>query len=119
LKSLSFSSTAVFWPSGACGYYSYGQVEDYTLNVSEALSTSEVEINNFKIYPNPTSDVLNIFGKTPITTIQVYDFLGKLAIDKSINRPSEILSLSGLSAGVYLIRVSSQTASQSFKIVKN
>ncbi len=34
LKVLSPSPFAEFWPSGACGNYSYGQAEDYTLDVA-------------------------------------------------------------------------------------
>lgn len=41
LKVNSPSTFAMFWPTGACGNYSNGQIEDYTLNVKQALATSE------------------------------------------------------------------------------
>lgn len=36
LKVYSPSSFAMFWPSGACGNYRWGQIEDYTLDVARA-----------------------------------------------------------------------------------
>lgn len=38
LKVYSPSSTAMFWPDGACGDYNYGQIEDYTVNISGGVT---------------------------------------------------------------------------------
>lgn len=44
LKVNSPSTTALFWPEGACGYYGYGQIEDYTLSISGGIETPECTI---------------------------------------------------------------------------
>lgn len=38
LKVYSPSSTAMFWPSGSCGAYNWGQIEDYTVNISGGVT---------------------------------------------------------------------------------
>lgn len=54
----------------------YGQIEDYTVQVG-TLSTIDVSANNrLHIYPNPTTDVINIRG-AQIAQVQLYDMSGK------------------------------------------
>lgn len=45
LKVYSPSSTAMFWPDGACGDYNYGQIEDYTVNISGGTDPVVCTIN--------------------------------------------------------------------------
>lgn len=46
LKVASVTAYSMFWPTGACGYYtSDGQVEDYTLTIEGGLNAPECTIN--------------------------------------------------------------------------
>jgi len=53
----------------ACGSFSYGEVEDYTVNIVSGAKgiVAETELSNkldFNLYPNPVyGDVLNISGE--------------------------------------------------------
>lgn len=48
----------------SCGTYTYGQVEDYTLNVKEKLlAVSDVNNNATAIYPNPVKDFITVQSK--------------------------------------------------------
>ena len=48
-----------------------------TVNFLRILSASENELTGVKIYPNPTSDVLNIEGIENIKAVELHSILGK------------------------------------------
>lgn len=45
LKVHSASPTAMFWPEGSCGNFGYGQIEDYTVNISGGVIIPECTIS--------------------------------------------------------------------------
>ncbi|KAA9333439.1 T9SS type A sorting domain-containing protein [Hymenobacter busanensis] len=95
----------------SCGTFSYGETEDYTVNVTGGLRTSETEkaaLADYKVFPNPTSDVLNLVlpvGRDhSAVQVQVFDVRG--AELKQVRYDgSGMLNVSGLRAGVYTLRV--------------
>ena len=90
----------------ACEAFPYGQVEDYTVNI---VSTAKQGVDAsivFKIYPNPVKgDELQVSNVTENSTYRILNMLGqKIADGKIINGN---LSVSGISAGTYLLEVTS------------
>lgn len=83
-------------------------IPPYTAAVaSKTLSTEEVKTvsqEQFRVYPNPISDILMINGKAIESYYyQIYDTTGKLILEgKFINNQ---INLSQLKAGLYLIRI--------------
>ena len=78
----------------------------------------------FKVYPNPTSDKVNIvFEEIPNgkMQIQIFDITGRLVGSKEINNQSNItFYLNDLKKGVYILNIKSEQAwSKSIKVVKN
>ena len=79
------------------------------------LETDAFTVNTFKVYPNPTSGVVNIINQnadlahTPYTLI---DQLGKTLINGNLG--TNQIDLSGLNAGVYFVKIENSA----FKIVK-
>lgn len=76
----------------SCGSFTYGQVEDYTLNVKEKLlAVSELNNNATTIYPNPVKDVIIIQSKVSgELSYKIYSTTGQvvskgLSVDKKIN----------------------------------
>lgn len=99
----------------ACLNAYYGQIEDYTINVQESLGIIDFDENNFKLYPNPTSGIINIQANQEIKNIHIYNHLGQLVSQQKLSQ----VDLSNLSSGIYMIRVdfeNGQTAIQ--KVVK-
>ena len=76
------------------------------------------ESNNFKIYPNPIVDVVNIDFETDITKISVFNLLGQGIITKSFNSNKATIDVSSLHAGTYIIKVVSDQQIKIRKIVK-
>ena len=72
----------------------------------------------FSIYPNPTTDILNIAqtSAVQVSHIDLYDMVGKHVLRK-IN--SNTLDLSSLSDGIYLLEISSNQGKHKSRIVKN
>ena len=86
-----------------------------------ALSVNENSIiENFKIYPNPATNVINVAAKnaTAINSVQVTDVNGRVVLSKDVNASAYAIDSSGLTAGVYLVKVSSDLGSGTTKIVK-
>ncbi|MEX0995620.1 MAG: T9SS type A sorting domain-containing protein [Flavobacteriaceae bacterium] len=81
-----------------------------------ALSISENEINSFKIYPNPTSGILSVESKLPISSISVYTLLGQ-QIQKTTGNSQ--IDLSKIKSGIYLLKIEDKNGnSQNHKILK-
>lgn len=74
------------------------------INFSRTLSTEDSEISNFAIYPNPTSDKLQLQGITNIQQLEIYSILGK-AIQIPLDVSSNIINVSSLKNGVYFLKV--------------
>lgn len=98
--------------------------------VSRAVATSDLLSNEdfvsidkelISVYPNPAKDVLNIKsnGSADINTVQVVDLNGRQVISKSFNNVTETqINVSDLSAGMYLINITSGEATETQKFLK-
>ncbi|MDP9957735.1 hypothetical protein J2X97_003407 [Epilithonimonas hungarica] len=115
LKVNSPSTFAMFWPTGACGNYNYGQIEDYTLNVKEALATSETSLNKVQFYPNPVKDVLTVSSRKKVNSVSVYNTAGQLI--KTVQNTNTI-DMSKLSAGVYVVKTDVEGKTETSKVIK-
>lgn len=93
-------------PTSSCGSYTYGQVEDYTLNIVSSARGEDFNINNLmtdiKLYPNPVRDVLNI-SNTIAEDYKIFDMGGKLINSGKIERGT--VNVSQLTAGAYTIQI--------------
>ncbi|WP_332454183.1 reprolysin-like metallopeptidase [Chryseobacterium aquaticum] len=93
-------------PSSSCGSYTYGQVEDYTLNILSSARGEDFNINNLmtdiKLYPNPARDLLNI-SNTTVEDYKIFDMGGKLINSGKIER--DTVNVSQLTAGAYTIQI--------------
>jgi hypothetical protein len=79
------------------------------------LASQEVNsLNDFKIYPNPSSDYLNFNHK--IEYVKIFDIQGKLVLNRKIN--SNNLNVSELKNGVYIVEVFSENKKSSQKFIK-
>ena len=103
----------------ACETFSYGQVEDYTVNITATARNTEASNNaiSFTLYPNPVKGaVLNISNLEKDSNYTIYNMLGQeLAKGKIEN---ENVNVSNLASGTYLIEVSNENGSTSKRFIK-
>lgn len=100
-----------------CGTSSFGQVEDYTLNIT-ALAVSDVSKTQVKVYPNPVVDILNVEAASKVSTVQVFDLTGKVVSSHALSAVKNQVDLSKLAPGVYVVNIQTENGTQSVKIVK-
>lgn len=69
-----------------------------------------------KLYPNPVADFLQIDFNGNILAVRITDLSGRTVMKSKSN--SRTLNMSFLPAGVYVIAVTTQNETQTFKIIK-
>ncbi len=80
-----------------------------TLNVDEEILNQKISI-----YPNPTSDFINIKSQIPIISIQLFDVLGKKVLTSKIIKP---LNIKHLVSGVYLLKITSEKGKLTKRVI--
>ena len=85
----------------------------------DAVSVEQITEIVMSVQPNPTSGELSISMPTDLTAkAQVFDAQGKLVIDLNNVSNGSILNLTNMTTGVYMVRITSADALQTFRVVK-
>jgi Secretion system C-terminal sorting domain len=104
-----------FFPGCSCSE----MYVDNVLYVDGILAVTDVFAgNNFSVYPNPVTDILNIRSIATVDIITVYDVLGKLVLSTTPDIISPRIDMSALNSGVYLVRVTIGDASKTVKVIR-
>jgi len=87
-----------------------------------ALSLDSVYKTKIAIYPNPSNGVINVnYNDIPVSKIDVVNVLGQVVksikLDTSSSETTESIDLSGNANGLYIINVSTNETSSSYKVV--
>ena len=75
--------------------------------------TSVEENMSAMIYPNPTSDVLNI-KMDEILTVSVYNTVGQLIMYQEVDADECVLNMNNLNSGVYMVKI----VSRNYEVIK-
>ncbi len=94
-------------------------VASKTIIVSQGatLGTSNNALSIITLYPNPTSNFLNIKSSQKISKVGIYDMSGKLV--KSANLIDENINVESLLKGNYLIKLYTENGVVTSKFIKN
>jgi hypothetical protein len=88
-------------------------------NFGTPLGVTKFDAKSFSAYPNPTRDSWNITsGNDDITSIQVYDVLGKVVSTKFSSSKEVSVNASELSKGVYFAKVVTANGQSTLKLIK-
>jgi hypothetical protein len=91
-----------------------------SVNISSncSLANEEFAKSELLIYPNPTRDFLNInvINNTAVSSVIIYNILGKQVLN--ILNPSNLIDISRLKIGTYLIKVISEKGIYNQKFIK-
>jgi hypothetical protein len=82
------------------------------------LSTDENAFTNFRYYPNPASNIVNITAGEEIKEIFIHNVAGQLLLHKAINANEAAVDISAFAEGVYFFRAISENKETNFRIIK-
>ena len=103
------------------GVWRYGTSADGAFQISaydSTLATSTFENANFRYYPNPVKDILNLSYSKNITSVTAFNLLGQEVITKPINSNLSQIDMSHLSNGTYIVKVTADNQVKTIKVVK-
>ena len=109
-----FDMASIFFDFGSSGgqnivYYFDNVSFDSPLNVDDNLFLS------YRVYPNPFTETINIFGIEGTEIIVVNDLLGK-EVFRGVG--VEKINLSNYQKGTYFMTIAKNALSSTFKILK-
>lgn len=85
----------------------------------DVLSESQFLVSDFKVFPNPATDVWTINSNKQIKEIQLFDVLGKNISSLRPNSFNTEIDAAQLNKGIYFATISTSNGSQSVKLIKN
>jgi hypothetical protein len=102
-------------------YYVYvsnpGAITDIVIDGTN-LGIEDNTIEGFTYYPNPTTSTLNLSSVENIENVEIYNMLGQKVIVQNINATTSEISVSELSTGTYIMKVSVNGQIGTYKILK-
>ncbi|MQP53258.1 MULTISPECIES: reprolysin-like metallopeptidase [unclassified Flavobacterium] len=101
----------------SCESFSYGQVEDYTINVTSSAKESELNPFTISLYPNPVKgDVLNISGFEGEGSYRIFSAMGQDLGNGKVE--NNTINVGNLAAGTYMIEVTSANGTNMKRFIK-
>jgi len=99
-------------------YYGYdgaeASIDDILVQTAGAIDETEREV---RVFPNPAKDFLNIEAENYYQSVELTDINGKVYFSETGEFKNKVLSLEGLSTGVYFLTLISEDFVYSKKIL--
>ncbi len=106
------------WKVQKEGYECVSERVSVTIEVTDAVETFAQA--GFSIFPNPTSEELSVKMENPADQIRLFDFQGKVILEKeTVGNSTEVLKISELAIGIYTIQIMADGAAYHSKFVKH
>lgn len=86
---------------------------------SLTASIEENTLSNAVVYPNPTSDVINISLKNQLenTQVSVVDAMGRVVLNQTMDNDFISLDVAGLEEGIYFVKIANGDAVETKTVV--
>jgi hypothetical protein len=82
------------------------------------LATPAHEIIGFEMYPNPTTDILNLKAPTLLDQVEVYNMLGQKVLQNTLDTAQAQIDVSTLSQGSYILKVQAGNQMGAYHFIK-
>jgi hypothetical protein len=99
--------------------YYFGEAAPSVPVYSLITGVEDIDSDMFRIYPNPSSSVINIESTIGIKGIQIFNNAGQLIIDKSVNVNHHQINVSQFEKGIYYIKLETAEGKVLQKITVN
>lgn len=77
----------------------------YIASFAPATGIEENIAPEISIFPNPTSNLLNIISSETISEIEIVNVIGQIVLQMDVNSDKAVCNVSNLSNGMYFIRI--------------
>lgn len=88
------------------------------VTVHNTLGSQNFIESNFKVYPNPVKNILNLSYSKEITAVEIFNMLGQKVLLKNLNTTQGQIDMSNLNSGNYIVRLTVDGLVKTIKIVK-
>ena len=99
-----------------------GNIYIDNLSVPQSTITTGIEEADqlkCQIYPNPSTGSLTIISPSRLDHIQIFNIDGKAMLKKDNVNPNQFFNLSGLSNGIYFVKMSTKEGTSTQKLILN
>jgi len=100
-----------------CGSSDWGEVEDYTVNVSGLNSINSIKNNFLNIYPNPNNGVFKIVSASKDNNITITNISGQVIYNSISTNYVSTINLDSEKQGVYFIKLVNSLGTSVQKII--
>ncbi len=95
--------------AGEFKIFSKKQMEGFGGGVPTSLENqTALQYDEFVIYPQPSSDMINFANNTTIEQIEIIDLQGLMLLKQTFDEPNVSLSVAHLRSGIYLAKITLQ-----------
>ena len=100
--------------------YTFTATNDRTLtaNLVSTVGVGENSSNKVTLYPNPVSDKLTVEAGEAINKVEIYNLVGTLVYSQKNCASKVEITTSDLQSGIYFIRLTTKSASETRRFVK-
>ena len=100
--------------------YTFTATNDRTLtaNLVSTVGVGENSGNKVTLYPNPVSDKLTVEAGEAINKVEIYNLVGTLVYSQKNCASKVEITTSDLQSGIYFIRLTTKSASETRRFVK-
>lgn len=93
--------------------------DNFYVYVDGTASTDDFNVVELSTYPNPSSTDWNIkASNSAITSVEVFNLLGKRVLTQKNNGTDVVVSTQGLTSGIYIARVTTDLGTKTIKLIK-
>lgn len=98
----------------------YGKGPGWKANFTcSALGFSQMNADDFKVYPNPVQNQVHITSQLVMQRIEIRDINGKQVLSKKLDAVKNTsCNLESFSKGVYFMTISGKNGSKTVKLIK-
>ena len=95
---------------------SYGTRRPYLPQIASNLSTQNINVakKEISIYPNPTTDYININTNEKIISVNIYSITGQIILKSNTDK----VDMRNITSGNYILELTTDKTRKSFKIIK-
>lgn len=88
------------------------------VTITPTAGLNNEQLVNLNIYPNPSTDVINVSYPTSIENIEMFDLTGRKIFSKSVSEKEIQLNISHLNSGIYILNIKTDEGIGSKKFIK-